>query len=346
MSTKFENVNIIETLQKIMLHNTQSFQWDFENDIKRLQKAAEDKQGCRYFLWMTHSNGTWCFEERDVYIRDTDAFNNWIRYSYKNENVKAFAVQIDCYTGMEVEGNIFELDYKSHIEDVRRNILDAQSVEVVFKHPDSSNGYVRIFEINEYYYIGKSYGEAEKLHYMVSDENKLETILNHARHVRIQESIGGNCNVDEYIAAMVKTHFHSYGYTRDDMVFTSYKDAFDALRNKLPVYILSRDNSCEPVINADEIVYHMGDKGIFGMTPEDKHLLGYLMAPTEKRVELFSQVELQQIYTFALAAGQSGEYDESMMKTVETIVNKLDKVLPTLPETAENVRELDKEMEV
>lgn len=348
MMMRFENVNIIEALRKIMLHNTQHYQSDFEYDIKSLQKAAEDSRGCRHFLWMTRGFGTWCFDERDVYIRNTNAFNTWDYYNHSGENAKAFAVQIESCTGKAVIGHIFELDHKVHIEDVRKNCFNAQAVEVVFRHSDSSNGYVRRFDIDEYnsnwYSIGQRYGEVEALRYMAADEYKLQTILNRARQARILESVAGN--VDEYIAAIVKAHFHSYGYTHDDMVFTTPKAAFDALEHKVPVYMLTRDNSCEQVISTDEISYHILHKGIFGMAAEDKRLLEYLMALRENRAELFNRTELKQIFSLALNAGKSGVLDRDTMKITEAIINKLDKVLFAPAEAAENLRELDKGMEV
>lgn len=82
------------------------------------------------------------------------------------------------------------------------------------------------------------------------------------------------------------------------------------------------------------------------MAVEDKRLLEYLLALPENRAELFNGTELQQIYTLALAAGQSGEMNKAALKTVETIVHKLDRVLPYLPDAEENVQELEKAMEV
>lgn len=348
MATRFEKVNVIETLRTIMLHNTEHYQSDFEYDIARLQKAAEDSRGGRHFLWLSRGFGTWCFEERDVYIRNTHAFNTWDYYNHSSENVKAFAVEIEALQDKAVVGHVFELDYKMHIEDVRKNCFNAQSVEAVFKHPDSNNGYIRKFDIDEYntnwYSIGQRYGEIETLRYQVGDEQRLQDVLCKARQLRILNTTAGN--LEEYIAAMVKERFHSYGYTRDDMVFTTPGDVFDALEHKVPVYMLSKDNIREPVTSTDEISYHIFHKDIFGMAPEDKRLLEYLLALPENRAELFNWTELNQIYTLAIAAGQSGDLDKTALKTLEAIVYKLDRVLPAPLEPAENVREKDEELEV
>ena len=348
MATRFENVNVIEVLRKIMTHNTEHYQSDFEYDITRLQKAAEDSRGSRCFLWLTRGCGTWCFEERDVYIRNTHAFNTWDYYNHSRENVKAFAVEIEALQGKTVVGHVFELDYKAHIEDVRKNCFNAQSIETVFRHPESNNGFIRKFDIDEYnnnwYSIGQRYGEIETLRYQVADEQRLQDVLCKARQMRILNTIAGN--LDEYIAAMVKDRFHNYGYTRDDMVFTTPADVFDALKHKVSVYMLSKDDIKEPVISTDEISYHLLHKGIFGMTSEDKRLLEYLLALPDSKTELFNQTELQQIYTLAITAGQLGDMDKATLKTIETIVYKLDKALPAPLEVAENVQEICNELEV
>jgi len=256
-----------------------------------LQKAAEDSHGSRHFLWLSRGCGTWCFEERDVYIRNTHAFNTWDYYNNFSENVKAFAVEIESLQGKTVVGHVFELDYKAHIEDIRKNCLNAHAVEVVFKHSDNSSGNIRKFDIDEYnsawYSIGQRYGQIEALRYELDNEYQLQDILYQARQVRILNSVAGN--LDQYIGEMVKGRFHSYGYTRDDMVFTTPKDAFDALERKVPIYMLSDDNTKEHVISTDEISYHIFHKGIFGMTPEDKRLLEYLLALPENRAELFNK---------------------------------------------------------
>ena len=43
---KFENVNVTETLQKIMEHNTEFYQSDFLYDVDMIRKAAgnDDEQ--------------------------------------------------------------------------------------------------------------------------------------------------------------------------------------------------------------------------------------------------------------------------------------------------------------
>ena len=67
---KFENVDVIASLEAIMKQNTAFYQSDFDIDKQILQKAAvspipEDKR----LLWFSRPSGTCCFRERDVFLR-------------------------------------------------------------------------------------------------------------------------------------------------------------------------------------------------------------------------------------------------------------------------------------
>ena len=75
---KFENVDVIASLEAIMKQNTAFYQSDFDIDKQILQKAAvspvpEDKR----LLWFSRPSGTCCFRERDVFLKDTRQHNTW-----------------------------------------------------------------------------------------------------------------------------------------------------------------------------------------------------------------------------------------------------------------------------
>lgn len=345
---KFEIVNLIESLRTIMEHNTEHYQSDFDYDIAKLQNAAGDSRGSRHFLWLCRGFGTWCFEERDVYIRNTHAFSTWSYYIDSSENVKAFAVEIKAVEGKNIIGDLYELDYKAYVEDVRKNSFSPHAVQVVFKHPDECNGYIRKFDIDEYnnnwYSIDQRYGEIESLRYEVPDDWLLQEVLRMVRNTRAENSIPSN--FDEYIAAMVKERFHSYGYTHDDMVFTTPKDAYDAFEHKIPVYALKKDNTRKLITCTDEISYHIFHKGIFGMSRDMKNLLDYLVAAPAMKASLFTDDELKQILSLALEAGKSNDLNRTELKILDSLIYKLEKVLPP-PYTRvdEQEQQLESDME-
>ena len=94
---KFENVDVIASLEAIMKQNTAFYQSDFDIDKQILQKAAvspvpEDKR----LLWFSRPSGTCCFRERDVFLKDTRQHNTWRFYGcllytsdvYKRQEVR------------------------------------------------------------------------------------------------------------------------------------------------------------------------------------------------------------------------------------------------------------------
>ena len=75
---KFENMDVIAALEAIMHQNTAYYQSDFAYDIKMLREAARsDQPEDKLLLWLSRPSGTFCFRERDVLLKDTQAYNTW-----------------------------------------------------------------------------------------------------------------------------------------------------------------------------------------------------------------------------------------------------------------------------
>ena len=75
---KFENMDVIAALETIMHQNTAYYQSDFAYDIKMLRESARsDQPEDKLLLWLSRPSGTFCFRERDVLLKDTQAYNTW-----------------------------------------------------------------------------------------------------------------------------------------------------------------------------------------------------------------------------------------------------------------------------
>ena len=75
---KFENMDVIAALEAIMHQNTAYYQSDFAYDIKMMREAARsDQPEDKLLLWLSRPSGTFCFRERDVLLKDTQAYNTW-----------------------------------------------------------------------------------------------------------------------------------------------------------------------------------------------------------------------------------------------------------------------------
>ena len=71
---KFEDVDVIASLEMIMKQNTAFYQSDFDIDRRILREAAarpaaEDKR----LLWFSRPSGTCCVRERDVFLQGDKA---------------------------------------------------------------------------------------------------------------------------------------------------------------------------------------------------------------------------------------------------------------------------------
>lgn len=78
---KFENIDILESLEQIMLQNTEFYRSDFEIDKEVIRKySSSDKKEDKSLLWMSRQSGTYCFRERDVFVRNTSQFITWVYY--------------------------------------------------------------------------------------------------------------------------------------------------------------------------------------------------------------------------------------------------------------------------
>lgn len=120
---KFENVDVIAALGKIMRQNTAFYQSDFDIDKGIIQRAAASDQAVdKTLLWMSRPSGTYCFRERDVFLKDTRQHNTWRFYGEQTrDKILAYAVELTGTKDDTILGNLYELDYQQHF----RHVIDA-----------------------------------------------------------------------------------------------------------------------------------------------------------------------------------------------------------------------------
>ena len=120
---KFENVDVIAALGEIMRQNTAFYQSDFDIDKGIIQRAAASNQAVdKTLLWMSRPSGTYCFRERDVFLKDTRQHNTWRFYGEQTrDKILAYAVELTGTKDDTIRGNLYELDYQQHF----RHVIDA-----------------------------------------------------------------------------------------------------------------------------------------------------------------------------------------------------------------------------
>ena len=144
---KYENVDIIAALGAVVELNTEHYKGDFKYDIADFKNAALNPDGeNNRLLWLSRQSGTYCFPERDVYIKDTAAFNYWQgsatiigdKDSYMSsvivhDRILAYAVDIKGLENGRVTGDLYELDYRNHVRDVQRAALPLHTVTAKYE---------------------------------------------------------------------------------------------------------------------------------------------------------------------------------------------------------------------
>jgi len=184
---KFMDVDIIDALGAIMERNTKSYKTDFEYDKTRLLEAAastdpEDKA----LIWMSRTNGTWCFIERDSLIAGTEANITWLNYDGAGESVLDFSVIILGEKDGRPVGNLYQLDYGQHLQLLKRGALPIEAVALNFE-----DGSEKRYPYKEYSgnWLGIQHRQGSNItafKYEVQDESALQSILSRERRLRNQ----------------------------------------------------------------------------------------------------------------------------------------------------------------
>lgn len=181
-----KKIDIIPFLQGIVEENTHHYQSDFAYDEQRLQAAMlEVNQEDRTLLWMSRPCGTWCFLERDIFLRDTQAHIVWTNEDYIAEasQIKAYRIIVaPGYPGAFVLGKIQPLNYGEQVQRVKKNAIHIHAVELTFK-----DGETRAMSYGDYpkrvSSLVSKHGNVERIHYKPEDEAELTGILKAERMI-------------------------------------------------------------------------------------------------------------------------------------------------------------------
>lgn len=195
--SKFENVDVIASLEAIMKQNTAFYQSDFEIDKRILREAAsrpaaEEKR----LLWFSRPSGTCCFRERDVFLKDTRQHNTWRFYGEQTrDKILAYAVELTGKENGIIKGNLYELDYPQHFREVVEKSLPADNYTLLYEHGERVQPAGMYFDGNPDPQLGKF----ERFEAQPNDLEALKALLREQQHSRKQHRPG---DFKEHIAAL------------------------------------------------------------------------------------------------------------------------------------------------
>ena len=185
---KFENVDVVASLEAIMKQNTAFYQSDFEIDKQILQKAAISPipEGKR-LLWFSRPSGTCCFRERDVFLKDTRQHNTWRFYGEQtHDTILAYAVELTGTEQGKIKGNLYELDYLQHFREVIEKSIPADNYTLIYEHGELTKPAGQYFDIDTDPQLGKFI----RFEAQPNDPEALKSLLGEQKKKRIQHTPG------------------------------------------------------------------------------------------------------------------------------------------------------------
>ena len=192
---KFENVDVLDSLEKIMKTHTESYQSDFEYDKRIIREALQSNAvEDRNLLWLSRLHGTHCLYERDVFIKDTPANITWKFWSeQKDENPLTYAVAITGAADGKVIGNLYQIDFREHIAQVQKNAVKADNQVAHYENGDVIMDFGKWFSADDH----KTYGKYVGLDYLPNEPDELDSVLRDMRKDRNRYQIG---DIQKHIA--------------------------------------------------------------------------------------------------------------------------------------------------
>ena len=194
---KFEDVDVLASLEAILKQNTGFYQSDFDIDKQIIaEKAASPNKEDKTLLWLSRPSGTYCFRERDVFISDTAPNNTWRFYKEQTrDHILAYAVELTGVQDGKIKGNLYELDYEKHYERVKNDTLAAGTVTLVYEHGTREQPADRRFDG----YPDPQLGKFERFEVQPKDPEALQSLLREEKESRDKLKTG---DFKEHIAAL------------------------------------------------------------------------------------------------------------------------------------------------
>jgi hypothetical protein len=186
---KYENVDIVATLGAIMEVNTEHYKSDFRYDVDMFKEAARNPDGENdHLLWLSRRSGTECFREREAYLIESQAYYSWQYHAQsQGQSFGAYAVTVKGLEGGKIVGDLYELDYRQHALEVKKNALHVHTVSV--KYEDGTETRLPYKEYDDHgQRLIHEHGKLTQFKREPKNADDLRTALVTARHYREKES--------------------------------------------------------------------------------------------------------------------------------------------------------------
>lgn len=203
MGVKFEDMDILDALGKIMELHTKHYKDDFNLDKELIAKlAVSEHTEDRRLLWMSRPCGTYTLRERDVYLQDSHENKIWNFYHEQTKDpILAYALNLKEIRDGKVTGDIYPLDYDTHVERIKLLTCPITQVTVFFE--DGTSAVLpytsRRQKMNE---LMPEHGAPKSMYYTPESERELSLIL--SRECLKREHHASPGNFMEYLEKLEK----------------------------------------------------------------------------------------------------------------------------------------------
>ena len=200
----YRDVDILESLGRIVNLHTKEFKEDFELDKKIILKLAQSTDETdRRLIWMCRPLGTHCLREGDVFLEDT--YENRVLYAYHSEKPNKnllYALHLKSMDGSTVKGDIYTLDYAKEVD--RLSLLSCPVTEVTLYFANGKEVTVPYESFNDAIHeLTPKHGELDSFRYRPESEAELGKIL---RRLNIKRDRQANLgDFEQHIESLQKS---------------------------------------------------------------------------------------------------------------------------------------------
>lgn len=168
-----KRIDLLGFLFRVVQENTRAYGEDFDYDVQKITQAAqESNMENRAFYWMSRPCGTWCVKEREVFLRDSEAYHIWTHYEAMPEGIRAYRVVVTGRQDGRIIGDVYPLHYREQIQRIKQVALPIATVEAAY-----ANGYIARMDFAEWEQchgrLYKRYGEPVRIRYAPESEAEL-----------------------------------------------------------------------------------------------------------------------------------------------------------------------------
>lgn len=170
-------IELIGFLAKIVHEHTRAYQSDFDYDIAALRSAMQETQvENRTFYWMSRPHGTWCLKERDVFLRESDAYSIWTYHESEAEDIIAYRIAVTGEQWGNPTGCVWKLNYPEQVQRVKQAALPVKTVTLFFgEMPPVTMPYGELH--GSRLRLAEQYGKPERIRYALRDEAELARVV-------------------------------------------------------------------------------------------------------------------------------------------------------------------------